>query len=144
PVLYPSALHNTALTASPCRDVEFCPDELAFYAVLSDADSTGIQSSHKVKCEAVALRLQRQPGCVLHLPCRRRLGDRKPYRAVDADGAVSVPDRAHLARRLLRLQGAGRSGGGAVAPDLAAAGRRHDLRADPRRPDHDANRPAHG
>ena len=43
---------------------------------------------------------------VYAFPRRRRLGDREPYRAVGADGAVSVPDRG---RRRLPASSAPRS-----------------------------------
>src|SRR6185437_11730992 len=95
-----------------------------FLSRISNANWDRIRPPRKVNSEALTLRLSRQPGCVLHLPRRRRLGDRQPHRSVDPDGAVSVSDRAYLARRLLRLEGARRPGGGAVAADLAAAGRR--------------------
>ena len=45
--------------------------------------------------------LSRRDRRLLPVPRRRRLGDREPHRAVGADGAVSVPDRGHRARRLL-------------------------------------------
>src|SRR5882757_7315304 len=91
----------------------------------------------RVKCEAASLRLCRRDGCVLHVSRRRRLGDRQPYRAVDADGAVSVPDRADVAGRLLRLQGAGRPSRGADVASVAATGRRLAFGRNPRCADHD-------
>src|SRR3954454_9428697 len=59
------------------------------------------------------------------------------------DGAVPVSDRADLAGGFLRLQGTGRSGGGADAAGLAEAGRGLARRANSRRADDDARRRAH-
>jgi membrane protein len=44
----------------------------------------------------VSHRVGRRPA----FSCRRRLGHRQPYRAVDADGIVPVPHRGHRARLL--------------------------------------------
>src|SRR3569623_49600 len=71
---------------------------------------------------------------------RRRLGDRKPYRAVGADGVLPVPDRACFARRLPGLQESGRPGRRSDAAGLAEPGRRCTGGANPRRADPDARR----
>src|ERR1700722_8747703 len=76
----------------------------------------------RVRCAADSLHLSRRPRRLLHVSGGRWLGDRQPYRAVDLDGAVSVSDRADLARRLLRLQGTRRSGRKPSASSLPPAG----------------------
>src|SRR5581483_9534044 len=65
---------------------------------------------------------------LLSLQCRRRLGDGQPYRAVDPDGDVSVPDPGDRACRFSRFQESGRRGGAPGGRRLAARGRRADRR----------------
>src|SRR5215470_7844805 len=67
--------------------------------------------------------LRDRPRRLLALPRRRRLGDRKPHRAIRADGDVSVLHRADLVGgHPVRLGRPRRSGGAIVALDLAGGG----------------------
>src|SRR5262245_1562474 len=78
--------------------------------IRSEDSSTTARTPGKARLKELdrnfhAKSLQHHSRRLLALPRRRRLGDRKPHRAVRADGDVSVLHRVDLTRRpVLRLQ----------------------------------------
>src|SRR5262249_13093368 len=81
--------------------------------------SLAIVNKHRVELRD-ATKPPNRPRRLLALPRGRWLVDRKPHRALGADGDVSLLHRAHLARRLLlRLERSCRRGGEADAGDVA-------------------------
>ncbi len=125
----------------------------AFSAALRRAIATGGAAGDRAMTgrfprEAVAVEsrpslLSRRHRRLLSLQCRRRLGDREPHRALDADGDVPVSDPGDGHRRLHRLARSCRRGGAAHRRRLAAGGLLPDRRPNSQRADHGARRRAH-